>query len=270
MKVRNTKQIRFFFFFILAILLVGIAIFAPYMIPHDPFQRNAMAIRSEPNLSYLFGTDNYGRCVFSRVLMGTRTSIGGSLFLVLITATFGTFLGVLCGYYGRGLDFVVGRVIDIFLSIPQMVLAIAVAGLLGGGMMNAMLALGFSSWIIYARLARSLTRSLKNEDYISAARMGGSSDLDIICKEIIPCILGTILVNATIQISVLLIGLAGLSFLGLGVQVPDAEWGSMISEARAYMQLAPWAVIAPSCAIIVTSTVFNCLGDAARDLLEAS
>lgn len=253
----------------MVIFLLIISLLGPFIVPNDPYKNDAKLIRLPPSYTYIMGTDNYGRCVFSRVIMGARTSIGASLILVGMTFVMGTAIGLLCGYYGGFLDSLMMRIIDILLAVPQMVLAIAVAGILGGGMGNAMLALGFTSWIIYARLAKGQTLSEKQEAYVLAARLGGHSDLYIMFKHILPNIAGPLLVNATIQIGTMLIGFAGLSFLGLGVQVPQAEWGSMISESRAYIQLAPWAVMAPGAAVVCTAILFNYLGDTAQDLLEA-
>ena len=267
-KQRIHLQYRFIILLIIAVILIIISLLAPYIVPNDPYSNNPNAIRMAPSLQYPFGTDNLGRCVFSRVIMGSKTSIGATLFLISITFLFGTVLGMLCGYYEGILDTIVMRLIDIFLSVPQMVLAIAVAGTLGGSMINAIFALGFTNWIVYARLAKSQTLSLKKEEYIYAAQLGGNSDFRIMIFHIFPNIAGVLFVNATIQISGILIGFAGLSFLGLGVQIPQAEWGSMINEARAYIQLAPWAVIAPGGSVIFTAMFFNYLGDTARDLLE--
>jgi len=259
---------RFTVLVIIAVALLMISALAPFIVPNNPYYNDALAIRSMPSVQYPFGTDGLGRCVLSRVLMGARTSICATLILVFITFVFGTFVGLLCGYYGGILDTVIMRLIDILLSVPQMVLAIAVAGLGGGGMMNAMIALGFTSWIVYARLAKCQTISAKQEDYVQAARLGGHSGCRIMLVHILPNIAGSLLVNATIQIGTMLIGFAGLSFLGIGVQVPQAEWGSMINESRAYIQLAPWAVLAPGGAVVLTAILFNYLGDTARDLLE--
>lgn len=259
---------RFLILLSIALFLILLSILAPHVIPNDPYSNNPQAIRSAPSIRYPFGTDNLGRCVFSRVLMGARTSICATLILVSITFSLGSFIGLVCGYYGGITDTIVMRLIDILLSVPQMVLAIAVAGILGGGMINAMIALGFTNWIVYARLAKSQTISIKQEDYIYAARLGGNSGCRIMLIHILPNIAGTLLVSATIQIASMLIGFAGLSFLGLGVQAPKAEWGSMISESRAYIQLAPWSVLAPGGAVILTAMLFNYLGDTARDLLE--
>lgn len=265
---RTRVKNRFVLLLCIAAIFLVVSLLAPLIVPNDPFKNDATAIRSKPSQHYMMGTDNYGRCVFSRVLMGARTSIGATLILVSITFIVGTFIGLLCGYYGGVLDSIIMRLIDILLSIPQMVLAIAVAGILGGGMANAMIALGFTSWILYARLAKSQTLSARQEEYVYAARLGGHRGLYIMVRHILPNIAGPLLVNATIQMGTMLIGFAGLSFLGLGVQVPQAEWGSMISESRAYIQLAPWTVMAPGTAVVLTALLFNYLGDTARDLLE--
>lgn len=267
-KQRKLLYYRFLLLLIIVMLLIIVSFFASFIVPNDPYSNDSSAIRMAPNTKYFFGTDNLGRCVFSRVLMGARTSICATLVLVSITFLFGTSLGILCGYYEGILDIIVMRMIDVFLSVPQMILAIAVAGILGGGMINAMLALGFTNWIVYARLAKSQTISVKKEEYIYAARLGGNSNLRIMLVHIFPNIAGVLFVNATIQIASMLIGFAGLSFLGLGVQTPKAEWGSMINESRAYIQLAPWAVIAPGGAVVFAAMLFNYLGDTARDLLE--
>lgn len=268
MKEKKIKKIKFCILSLLIFMLFIIAFTAPYLVPNAPYASDASAIRQAPCEQYPMGTDSLGRCVLSRTMMGARTSIGASLILVILTFTFGTTLGMLCGYYGGILETLLMRLVDVLLSIPQMVLAVAVAGILGGGMLNAMLALGFTSWIVYARLAKSQTASIKQEDFIKAARLGGHGDAWILSRQILPNILGPLLVNATIQMGMVLMGFAGLSFLGLGVQSPMAEWGSMISESRAYIQLAPWAVLVPGAAIVLTAMLFNTLGDTAQDLLE--
>ncbi|MBQ8083362.1 MAG: ABC transporter permease, partial [Clostridia bacterium] len=156
------------------------------------------------------------------------------------------------------------------LAFPQMVLAIAVAGVLGGSLLNAMIALGITGWTLYARLARTHTMALKHEPFILAAKMNGSSGPQIMLRHILPNMIGPLTVNAATQIGTNMIGIAGLSFLGLGVVPPKAEWGSMINEARAYVQLAPWSVFVPAVAVIVTVMVFNYLGDAVRDYSDVS
>ncbi len=254
----------------LAGFLCVFALVAPYLTPNDPNLPNAAYMNAAPCKEFPLGADRYGRCVLSRVMIGARTSIFSAVALVFLTFVAGSLLGMLSGWYGGVLDAVIMRVADIFLAFPQMVLAIAVAGVLGGSLLNAMIALGIAGWTIYARLARVHTMALKNEPFILAARMNGSSGLSILLRHILPNMIGPLLVNAVTQIGTTMIGIAGLSFLGLGVVPPNAEWGSMINEARAYVQLAPWSVFVPAVAVIITVMVFNYLGDAVRDYSDVS
>ena len=249
--------------------LVLIALLAGVIAPNDPYATNSALIRQAPSAQFLFGTDNLGRCVLSRVLVGARTTIASTFFLVAISFVIGIILGMLCGYYGGIVDDILMRIADLLLAFPQMVVAIAVAGILGGGLGGAMLALGITMWVSFARLARSHTLSIKNEPYITAARLQGRSGLQIMLTHILPNILEPVLINALTQIGTTMIGISGLSFLGLGVVAPQAEWGSMISEARAYIQLAPWAVLFPAAATVITIVVFNYLGDAVMEYRKA-
>ncbi|RDU24936.1 ABC transporter permease [Anaerosacchariphilus polymeriproducens] len=255
------------FFTVLGLILLGISLLAPYIVKNDPYETNAFYMKAVPNLQFPFGTDKLGRCIFSRVLVGARMSIFPSLLLVLITMAAGILLGMLAGYYGGVLDQIIMRLVDIILAFPQMVLAIAVAGVLGGSMINAMIALGLTGWTLFARLARGQVMALKHEEFIHAARLSGNSNLRIMFVHILPNIAGEMIVNASIQIGSTMIGIAGLSYLGLGVQVPEAEWGSMINEAKGYMQQAPWAVLAPGIALFITVVIFNLLGDALSEYI---
>ena len=266
--VRRRNRTRLTVFLVLAGLMVLLAIFAPLLTPNDPNATSALHINEAPGREFPFGTDRYGRCICSRVLMGARTSIFSAVVLVAVTFVFGTVLGMLAGWFGGAADVLVMRLADVFLAFPQMVLAIAVAGILGGGMFNAMLAMGVTGWTLYARLARAQVLALKKEAYVSAARLTGQGALPILLKTLLPNMLGPLAVNASTQIGTMMIGIAGLSFLGIGVTEPQAEWGSMISGARAYIQLAPWAVLAPAAATILTVMIFNCLGDCLRDVLD--
>jgi len=261
---------RVLIFFILAGLLVALSIVAPSLAPNDPYKTNSEFMKVAPNSQFPFGTDRYGRCVLSRVLMGARMSVLSSLALVAVSFIVGTTLGTLCGYYGGVLDEIVMRIADVLLAFPQMVLAIAVAGILGGGLFNAMLALGITSWTLYARLSRSLVMEMKEEPFIAAARFSGCGSVSIMFRHILPNVVGPLLVNAATQIGTMMIGVAGLSFLGIGVTPPSAEWGSMINEARTYVRLAPWTVLAPSGAMVFTVMVFNYLGDSVRDMMDVS
>ena len=265
---RRRNRTRLYILLSLAGLLVLLSILAPLLTPNDPNATSALHMNEAPSRAFPFGTDRYGRCICSRVLMGARTSIFSAVTLVAVTFVFGTVLGMLAGWFGGAADTAVMRLADVFLAFPQMVLAIAVAGILGGGMFNAMLAMGVTGWTLYARLARAQVLALKKEAYVSAARLTGQGALPILLKTLLPNMLGPLAVNASTQIGTMMIGIAGLSFLGIGVTEPQAEWGSMISGARAYIQLAPWAVLAPAAATILTVMIFNCLGDCLRDVLD--
>lgn len=264
------KQRRqFLFFLVLALILMGISLLSPVLEPHDPYQTNIMISKRMPSADYLLGTDSLGRCVFSRVLEGSKTSVFISLFLVGINFAIGTVLGITSGYFGGKYDFFVMRILDIMLSFPELVLAIAVAGIMGGGIMNAMFAMTLTGWTVYARLARSLTMGLKKEEYVLAAKLEGASSPRIMAVQIFPNIVLPLLANATVHIPSVMIEFAGLSFLGLGVQVPKAEWGSMISENMGLLQLMPWAVFAPCAAIVLTVLVFSLLGDSFQAMVSS-
>ena len=250
-------------------ILVLIALFSEVLAPNDPYTTSALYIRKAPSAQFLFGTDNLGRCVFSRVLVGTKTTIASTFFLVGISFIIGTFIGMLCGYYGGIVDDILMRVADLMLAFPQMVVAIAVAGILGGGLKGALIALGITLWTPFARLARSHTKSIKNEPYIIVAKLSGKNGVYILLRHILPNIVEPVFVNALTQIGSTMIGISGLSFLGLGVVPPQAEWGSMIAENRAYIQIAPWAVLFPAAATVITIVAFNYLGDAVMEYKNA-
>ncbi|MBQ2099997.1 MAG: ABC transporter permease [Lachnospiraceae bacterium] len=272
MKQRNYHSskayVRLWIFLGLAGFLILLSIVAPLLCPNDPYTTSSEFMNHAPCAQFPMGTDRYGRCICSRVLMGARTSIFSAVSLVGITFFVGSVLGLIAGWFGGVIDGVIMRLADVMLAFPQMVLAIAVAGILGGGMINAMIALGITGWTLYARLARAQVLALKKEPYVQAARLSGCSALRIMTTTLLPNMLGPLVVNAATQIGVMMIGIAGLSFLGIGVTEPQAEWGNMINLSRAYVQLAPWAVLAPAMATILTVMIFNMLGDSVRDVLD--
>ena len=267
-KTKAFLRRRLIVFLILAGILVIVSLIAPMICPNDPNATSATAMNQAPSAQYPFGTDRYGRDMLSRVIVGSRASIYSTLLLVAIITVIGTGIGVFCGWHGKWIDTVLMRISDVMLAFPQMVIAIAVAGILGGGMGNAMLAMGITGWTLYARLARAQVLAMKEEPYVHAARLTGCSGFTIMVKTLLPNLLGPMLVTAATQIGVMMIGIAGLSFLGIGVSEPQAEWGSMINGSRAYLQLAPWAVLAPAIATIITVMIFNYLGDCVRDALD--
>ena len=265
---KNKTKIKLYTLLGIVIILFLIAIFGEYIVPNDPYAQDLSNALSPPSKEFIFGTDRYGRCLFSRVIVGTRTTLFSSLGLVFIIAAFGTVVGCICGYIGGRVDEFIMRISDIFLAFPGMVFAIAVAGVLGGGIVNAVISLALISWPKYSRLARGQVLSIKNSSYIQAATLSGCSHSKIIFKHIFPNILGTIVVTAALDIGVMMMELAGMSFLGLGAQPPTADWGSMMSNGRSMIQSSPWVIFAPGFAIFITVIIFNLLGDTVRDYLD--
>ena len=266
----NKTKIKLNILLVIVGILFLIALLGEHIVPNDPYVQDLSNALSPPSKEFIFGTDRYGRCMFSRVVVGARTTMFSSLALVFIIATFGSVVGAVCGYVGGKTDEIVMRISDIFLSFPGMVFAIAVAGVLGGGIVNAVISLALISWPKFSRLARGQVLTIKNSPYIQAARMSGCSHIKIIFKHIFPNILGTIVVTATLDIGVMMMELAGLSFLGLGAMPPTAEWGSMMSNGRSMIQSSPWVIFAPGFAIFITVIIFNLLGDTVRDYLDVS
>lgn len=267
-KVRTShRNGRLACFLLLVLLLLGVALFARQLCPYDPDAQVFDALAS-PSLAHLCGTDRYGRDLFSRILMGLRTSMFSTLALVAIIALVGTAIGVWCGYCGGVVDAVTMRISDLCLAFPGLVLALAITALLNGGLFNAVLALAVISWPKYARIARSQLLTLKETDYIAAARLAGDTPLQLIFRHMLPNMLGPILVTATLDLGTMMMELAGLSFLGLGAQPPIAELGSMMSDGRSMLQTYPWVVLGPGLAIFVAVALFNLLGDTLRDYLD--
>lgn len=252
----------------LAAALVLVALFADQIAPYDPYEQDLSQALQAPSLAHPAGTDRYGRDLLSRIIVGGRSSIFWTLLLVAIIAVVGTVVGMVAGWRGGWLDTLLMRISDIFLAFPGLVFALAVASVLGGGMQNAVIALAAVSWPKYARLARGLTLTQKEQPYLRAARMAGCTTPQLIFRHVLPNIAGTILVTATLDIGTMMMELAGLSFLGLGAQAPMAEWGSMMSDNRSLLQTAPWTVLGPGIAIFVTVVVFNLLGDTLRDWMD--
>lgn len=266
---RKEKKIRTCRIWIAAaVLLLMLAAVSSYIVPQDPYSQDLGAALQAPGAGHLFGTDRYGRDLLSRVLVGGRTTIYASLCTVLLITLIGTMVGMVSGYLGGKTDTVLMRIADVFLAFPGIVFAIAVAGVLGGGLSNAVVALVCVSWPKYARLARSQVLSMKEMPYLQAAKLSGSGMLKIMGKHILPNISGTLLVTAVLDIGTMIMEIAGLSYLGLGAKPPVPEWGSMMSEGRSMLQTAPWTILAPGLGIFVTVVIFHLLGDALRDVLD--
>lgn len=254
-------------YFAAAGALIFIAVFAEYLTPFDPYVQDLEGALAPPNATNLLGTDRYGRDVLSRVIMGSQTTLCASLILLAVIASVGSLIGAICGYKGGRLDVFLMRMSDIFLAFPQMVFAIAAAGALGGGLLNAAAALAIIGWPKYARISRGLVLAIRSMPYFSAAKMAGSSSTQILFAHVLPNIAGPVLVTAALDIGTIIMELAGLSFLGLGAMPPTAEWGAMMNNGRSMLQTAPWVILAPGTAIFITVATFNLLGDKLRDFL---
>ena len=252
----------------LAIILILIAIFAPFLTPYDPYSQDLTNALKPPNVQNILGTDRYGRDIFFFFFIGSQTTICTSLVLLFVITIFGTFIGTICGYKGGMIDNILMRISDVFLAFPQMVFAIAVSGILGGGLLNAGIALAVIAWPKYARLSRGLTLTIRSMPYIQSAQMTGTGTFAIIWNHILPNIAGSIFVTAILDLGTIIMELAGLSFLGLGAMPPTAEWGAMMNNGRSMLQTAPWVILSPGFAIFVTVVIFNLLGDKLRDVID--
>jgi peptide/nickel transport system permease protein len=245
-----------------------VAIFAPFIAPKDPYDAVMTDSLQAPSSKYLCGTDKLGRDILSRVIYGTRTSLVMTLALVAIIFVLGTALGIIAGYCGGIVDEVIMRIADMCISFPGLVLAIAIAGMLGPNMVNAVIAIAAVSWTKYARLARSLVLKIKSNTYMEAAVVTGTRTKNMIFRYVVPNLITTMIITAATDIGGMMLELASLSFLGFGAQAPTPEWGLMLNEGRTYIAKAPWLMIYPGIAIVIVVVVFNMLGDSIRDILD--
>lgn len=265
--IKRNKMFSLLVVAAIAIILVGIL--APVIATHSPYESNLHDAFIAPNSEHIFGTDKLGRDIFSRVIYGTRISLSAALILVILIFTIGTTLGVIAGYFGGIIDTIIMRISDMMISFPGLVLAIAMAGIMGASVKNAVIAITVVSWTKYARLSRSLVLKIKETDYIRAAKVTGCKTIHIITRHIIPNIISTLIITATTDIGTMILELSALSFLGFGAQSPQAEWGLMLNEGRAYMVDCSWLMIYPGLAICIVVVVYNLLGDNLRDILDS-
>lgn len=255
------------FILILAIIAIVTKVF-PQVLPYDPYAQDLGSALLAPSSEHWFGTDQQGRDIFSRVLVGTQISLTVGFAAVAISLSVGVLLGSIAGYWGGAVDTVIMRIMDMMLSIPSILLAIAFMAALGPGIEKAVIAIGLVAIPEYARIVRSEILSIKEHDYIAAARVIGDSNAAIIFRHIVPNILPSIIVRATLGISTAVLDTAALGFLGLGVQPPLAEWGDMLGRGRSEIFRAPWLMIFPGLAIMLTVLAFNLLGNGIRDGLD--
>lgn len=244
------------------------AVFAPLLAPHDPTTIDAAQRLAGPSLRHPLGTDYLGRDLLSRLLYGSRWSLGTVVLAATLILGIGVTVGSVAGYYGGRLDDLLMRIVDVLLAFPGLILALAVAGTLGPGIGSVMIGLVSIWWVSYARIVRGLVLGLRERPFIEAARALGFSDRRIVFRHVLPNILPPVLVLATLEMGELILALTALNFLGLGAQPPTPEWGAMVSDTRNFIKEAPWASTFPALAILVTVMAFNLLGDGLRDVLD--
>jgi peptide/nickel transport system permease protein len=250
------------------VFFVLLAVLAPTIAPHDPLQTSWSAVRKAPSAAHLFGTDEIGRDVVSRVIWGARASLLAGLVSVCISLSLGVPIGLLAGYVGGWVDGLISRITDAMLACPFLILAIALAAFLGPSLTNAMIAIGISATPRFVRLTRAQVLSVKVEDYVEAARAVGNSHLRIALRHILPNVVAPLIVQATLAVAAAVIAEASLSFLGLGQQPPAPSWGSMLNTAKNYIDNAPWMAVWPGLSIFLLVLSFNLVGDGLRDALD--
>jgi peptide/nickel transport system permease protein len=249
-------------------LLILTAIFAPWLAPYNPNDPSLRDTLASPSRTHLLGTDSLGRDTLSRIIYGSRPALQVGLIAVSIAAFIGMSLGLLAGFYGKFVNTIIMRSMDAIMSVPMILLAVTIAALLGGGLKNVLIALGIALIPPYARQMCSQVLSVKQNDYITASKAGGASDLRIMLAHMLPNCFPPIIVLMTMQIGTAILSEASLSFLGIGIKPPDAAWGSMVSEGYQNMLRAPVLSIAPGVAIMLVVFAFNMVGDGLRDALD--
>jgi peptide/nickel transport system permease protein len=253
---------------IVALSFTLIAAFAPLIAPHDPAAQDLAGRLAWPNAVNWLGTDELGRDIFSRLVYGTRVTLGMVVAVVVLVAPIGLLVGAAAGYLGGWTDRILMRVTDIFLAFPRLILALAFVAALKPGLGSAVIAIALTAWPPYARLARAETLTIRNTDFVAAARLQGASTLRILVRQIIPLCLSSLIVRVTLDMSGIILTAAGLGFLGLGAQPPAPEWGTMIATSRRFILEQWWVPTMPGIAIFVASLGFNLLGDGLRDVLD--
>jgi peptide/nickel transport system permease protein len=252
----------------IVLLVLLCALFAPLLSPYSPTSQQVSIARQAPTAAHLLGTDENGRDILSRVIFGSRVSLQAGLISVGLALLFGVSLGLLAGYFRGKADNVLMRMMDALLSFPELLLALAITAALGPGLRNAMIAIGVVYTPIYARLTRGQVLTVREREYVEAARASGAGHWRIMLHHVLPNVTAPLIVQASLSIALAILTEASLSFLGLGVQPPEPSWGSMVNTGKNYLDLAPWMAFAPGCAILITVMGFNFLGDAIRDALD--
>lgn len=250
------------------VIMALLAIFAPYISSYNPTQMNVLDRFQEPSLKHLFGTDEVGRDILTRVIYGTRISLTTGISVVVMAGVIGVFIGSVCGYFGGYVDQVVMRIMDMILAFPTLILAMVLAATLGASLFNVMLAIAIVKIPVYVRLSRGEALVVKNNLYVKAARTFGLSNLYVIFRHIIPNVITPIIIQLTLDLGDTILLVATLGFLGLGAKPPTPEWGTMISTGFKYMLEQWWYPTFPGIAVFLASTGFNLIGDGLRDILD--
>lgn len=248
--------------------LILVAVFAPFITSYDPNEVKISERLQKPSLEHPFGTDKFGRDVFTRIVYGTRYSLLMPAIAVLITLIIGTSVGIIAGFHGGKIDEVLMRCVDVLISFPNLILTLAILGMLGPGLFNAMIAISIAGWGGYARIIRGMTLSIKEKEFVEAVISLGASDGYILTKHIFPNVVSPLIVLATLDMAGMILALSGLGFLGLGAQPPTPEWGTMLSEARSLIFTSQYLMFFPGLMIVITVLAFNLFGDGLRDALD--
>lgn len=253
---------------IVLLAFIFVAVAAPYLATHDP-QAVKLGVRLQgPSVQYLFGTDHLGRCIFSRIVYGAQVSLLAATLVLISVLIISLPLGMIAGYAGGAIDQIFMRIVDTVLAFPMLILALAIAGFLGAGLTNVMLALAAVWWASYARIVRGLTLAVKEKEFVMAARATGTKTAPILFHHILPHVFSTVIVLATFDMGKLIMAVAALSFLGLGTQPPTPEWGTMLNDGRPYFQTAPHLMLFPGLSIVTVVLSCNLFGDALRDTIN--
>jgi peptide/nickel transport system permease protein len=252
----------------LVVVFAFIAVAAPLLVPNDPTLPHPGQSLAGASRQFPLGTDNLGRCVLSRLIYGSRLSLGTAAVATALIMSIGVTLGIVSGYYGGFIDSLLMRIVDLLLAFPSLVVALAIAGILGPGMVNAMVGLVSVWWVGYARVVRGVALSVRERPYIEAVRTVGATNGRILRHHMLPNVVPPIIVLATLEMGQLILAIAGLNFLGLGAQPPTPEWGAMLNEGRPFLQTSPQLMIFPGLAISLVVLGFNLLGDGLRDMLD--
>ncbi|MCM3745494.1 ABC transporter permease [Sporosarcina luteola] len=253
---------------VIILFFVLLAIFGPFIAKEGINQQMPADRLQPPSAEYWLGTDDFGRDILSRIIHGARISLSVGFLSVIASVVVGSFLGIIAGYYGRWTDTIISRIFDIMLAFPSILLAIAIVSVLGPGLENALIAIAIINVPNFGRLIRSKVLSIKEDEYIMAAKAIGMKDARILFSHILPNSMAPVIVQGTLAVATAILEAAALGFLGLGAQAPQPEWGKMLADSKSYLQSAPWTMIFPGLSIMLTVLGFNLMGDGLRDALD--